>query len=90
MNLAEIAAELRTVADRMRRAHSAEMRDQGAVEYLSERAGEIARLANRLTESEDARRAEVRAGLPRKSGGGVHIACDGRVITRDTLFRRAA
>lgn len=44
----------------------------------------------RLTESEDARRAEARAGLPRKSGGGVHIASDGRVITRDTLFRRAA
>lgn len=92
MKVHEIAAEGRSIAARMRRAHGAEIRDQNAVEFLSERAGEIEKLMNQLAASLDARQAEIRLGQQAwpKGRPGRILAEDGRVITVESLFRKAS
>lgn len=92
MNVQEIAFRLRAIADRMQRAHGAELRDQNAVEFLSERAGDVRILANELVASLDARQLEVRLGsgrLTRRRGGSVMVP-SGRVIDATNLFKAKA
>lgn len=90
MKVHELAAEGRAIAQRMRRAHGRDLRDQNAVEFLSERAGELDRLMDELVTSLDVRNAETRLGGARPNArafGGV-VEVDGKLITHETLFRR--
>jgi hypothetical protein len=89
MNVQEIASRLRAIADRMQRAHRDELREQNAVEFMSERANDVRILANELVTSLDARQLEVRlgsGGLTRRRGGSV-TGPSGRVIDATNLFK---
>lgn len=89
MRVHVIAADLRAIAERMRRAHRKELRDQGAVEFLDERAGELDKIANLLVASLEARELELRAGTMTLQRRGETVVSDGRVITAANLFRKA-
>lgn len=92
MNLHKLSTAILAAADRVGAIPPLDEsgRKDGFYVERSECRAELRRLAGEVVRSEQARLAEARAGLPKKSGGGVHIASDGRVITRETLFRKAA
>ena len=89
MTVFELAERIRSVRDDLRRIPTRVLRDQAVVEFASDKAAELDRIALDLLNSLDARTREVRGeGAPMRAPAAGEVVVDGRVITVETLFKK--